>query len=399
MGPHGAGAQQGRRAAHSRRRGIDGRKHAMSGVRVLVGTRKGAFILASDGRRQHWEITGPHFGGWEIYHLKGSPVDPNLLYASQSSGWFGQVLQRSNDGGRTWGPVGNKFVYEGAPGTHLWYDGTPHPWEFKRVWHLEPSLTDRDTVYAGAEDAALFRSTDAGQSWQELPALRTHDSGSRWQPGAGGMCLHTILLDPVNRDRMFIAISAAGAFRTDDGAKTWRPINQGLRSEGIPDPTAEVGHCVHRIAMHRSRPDVLFMQKHWDVMRSDNAGESWREVSGNLPTDFGFVIDVHAHEPETIYVVPIKSDSEHYPPDGRLRVFRSRTGGQDWEPLTKGLPQSNCYVNVLRDAMAIDALDSCGVYFGTTGGQVYASADAGDSWMPIVHDLPAVVSVEVQTLP
>jgi hypothetical protein len=211
-------------------------------------------------------------------------------------------------------------------------------------------------------------------------------------------CLHTILLDPTRPERMFIAISAAGAFRSDDAGKTWTAINQGLRSQYIPDPTAEVGHCVHRIAMHRSRPDVLFMQKHWDVMRSDNAGDLWHEVSGNLPTDFGFVVDVHAHEPETVYVVPIKSDSEHYPPDGKLRVYRSRTGGNEWEALTNGLPQQDCYVNVLRDGMAVDALDPCGVYFGTTGGQVYASANAGDSWVPIVRDLPAVLSVEVQTL-
>ena len=370
----------------------------MSGVRVLGGTKKGAFILTSDGNRERWNVDGPHFGGWEIYHVKGSPADPNRLYASQSSSWFGQVMHRSSDGGRTWETVGNKFEYEGVPGTHQWYDGTPHPWEFKRVWHLEPSPTNPDHVYAGVEDAALFLSTDAAATWQELRGLRGHGSGPRWQPGAGGLCLHTILIDPSNRDRIYIAISAAGAFRSDDGGKTWKAINQGLRSQYIPDPDAEVGHCVHRIAMHRSRPDVLFMQKHWDVMRTDNAGESWTEVSGNLPSDFGFVIDVHAHEPETIYVVPIKSDSEHYPPDGKLRVYRSRSGGNEWEALTKGLPQRDCYVNVLRDAMAVDTLDACGVYFGTTGGQVYCSADAGDNWTAIVRDLPPVVSVEVQTL-
>jgi photosystem II stability/assembly factor-like uncharacterized protein len=371
----------------------------MSGVRVLVGTRKGAFILTSDEKREKWDVTGPHFGGWEIYHLKGSPVNPNRLYASQSSGWFGQIVHRSDDGGVTWETVGNELVYDGVPGTHQWYDGTAHPWEFTRIWHLEPSLTDPDTIYAGVEDAALFRSTDAGQTWQELSGLREHGTGSSWQPGAGGLCLHTIILDPTNPERIIIAISAAGAFRTDDGGKTWLPINQGLQSEYIPDPEAEVGHCVHHIAMHPSRPNVLFMQKHWDVMRSDNAGDSWHEVSGNLPSDFGFVVDVHAHEPDTIYVVPIKSDSEHYPPEGKLRVYRSRTGGNEWEALTNGLPQSDCYVNVLRDAMAVDTLESCGVYFGTTGGQVYVSPDSGDNWLTIVRDLPAVLSVEVQTLP
>jgi hypothetical protein len=370
----------------------------MSGVRLLVGTRKGAFVLTADGTREHWDVSGPHFAGWEMYHLKGSPVDPDRLYASQSSGWFGQQIQRSNDGGRTWEPAGNAFVYDGVPGTHQTFDGSPHPWEFKRAWHLEPSLTDPATVYAGVEDAALFRSTDGAETWHELPGLRGHGSGSSWQPGAGGLCLHTVILDPGNPNRMFIAISAAGAFRTDDGGASWRAINRGLRSEGIPDPDAEVGHCVHHIAHHPSRPGVLFMQKHWDVMRSDNAGDSWQEVSGNLPTDFGFAIDVHAHEPETIYVLPIKSDSEHFPPEGKLRVYRSRTGGHEWEALTDGLPQRDCYVNVLRDAMSVDALDSCGVYFGTTGGQVYASRDGGDHWTAIVRDLPPVLSVEAQTL-
>jgi hypothetical protein len=366
---------------------------------VLVGTRKGAFVLSADAKRESWEVNGPYFAGWEMYHVKGSPADPNRIYASQSTGWFGQLIQRSNDGGATWEPVGNAFNYEGVPDTHQWYDGTPHPWEFARVWHLEPSLSDPDTVLAGVEDAALFRSTDGGQNWQELAGLRTQDNGPSWQPGAGGMCLHTIIVDPSNAERIFVAISAAGAFRSEDGGNSWRPVNRGLRSEGIPDEDAEVGHCVHRLAMHPSRPNVLYMQKHWDVMRTDNAGDSWQEVSGDLPTDFGFAIDVHAHEPETVYVVPIKSDSEHFPLDGQLRVYRSRTAGNEWEPLTKGLPQQNCYVNVLRDAMAVDSLDSCGVYFGTTGGQVYVSADAGDSWEPIVRDLPAVLSVEVQTLP
>ncbi|MBV8066734.1 MAG: exo-alpha-sialidase, partial [Candidatus Eremiobacteraeota bacterium] len=363
----------------------------MSLVRVLVGTRKGAFIMTADGKRQDWKIDGPHFAGWEIYHVKASPADTNRLYASQTSSWFGQIVQRSDDGGRTWTPVDNRFVYDGTPGTHLWYDGTPHPWEFARVWHFEPSPADPDLLYAGVEDAALFHSTDGGRSWQELAGLRTHPSAGSWQPGAGGMCLHTILLDPQRHGRMFVAISAAGAFRSDDGGTTWRPINKGLKSNSIPQQEAEVGHCVHRIAMHRSNPNVLFMQKHWDVMRSDDAGDSWREVSGNLPTDFGFPIDVHAHEPETIYVVPIKSDSEHFPIDGRLQVYRSRTGGDEWEALTSGLPQQNCYVNVLRDAMAVDSLDSCGIYFGTTGGQVYVSADSGDSWTAIVHDLPPVL--------
>lgn len=394
----------------------------MTAIRILVGTRKGAFILTSDSSRKKWSIDGPHFGGWEIYHMKASPVEPERIFASQTSSWFGQIIQRSDDGGKTWSQPGsegadekataggmpqgesNMFVYDtsektGKPlTTHQWYDGTQHPWEFARVWHLEPSLDDADTCYAGVEDAALFRTTDGGTTWQELAGLRGHESGPDWAPGAGGMCLHTIVLDPANKDRIYCAISAAGAFRSDDGGATWKPINQGLHSEYIPNPTAEVGHCVHRIAIHPSNPNTLYMQKHWDVMRSDDGGDSWREVSGNLPSDFGFPVAVHAHDPETIYVIPILSDSLHYPPEGKLRVYRSRTGGEEWEALTKGLPQEHCYVNVLRDAMAVDTADPCGIYFGTTGGQVYASNDSGDSWEAIVRDLPAVLSVEAQTI-
>jgi hypothetical protein len=371
----------------------------MGAIRVLVGTRKGAFIIHSDAARKRWRIDGPLFAGWEIYHMVGSPADPDRLFASQCSSWFGQVIQRSDDGGRNWEAVGNEFAYAGPTGTHQWYDGSQKPWEFKRVWHLEPAPDDPDTVWAGIEDAALFRSTDGGRSWQEFAGLRNHGSGPGWMPGAGGMCLHTILLDPRRPARITIAISAAGAFRSDDGGSTWKPINRGLRSEQIPDPTAEVGHCVHRIAAHRSRPEVLFMQKHWDVMRSDDAGDNWHEVSGNLPSDFGFPIVVHAHEPDTIYVIPIQSDSLHYVADKKLRVYRSRSGGNDWEALTRGLPQKHCYVNVLRDAMAVDSLTPCGVYFGTTGGQVYGSPDSGDSWQTLARNLPAVLSVEVQTLP
>lgn len=394
---------------------------AMTGVRVLVGTRKGAFVLEADGQRKDWTVSGPYFGGWELYHVTGSPADPDRLYASQSTGWFGQIIQRSDDGGKTWmqpgTPAGeptttpdgmpkaesNKFVYDENPTTgkplttHQFYDGTQHPWEFKRVWHLEPSLTDVDTVYAGIEDAALFKSTDGGQNWKELAGLRDQQ-GEKWAPGAGGMGLHTIILDPTHPNRIFVAISSAGAFRSDDAGKTWKVTTKGLKSKYMPDPTAEVGFCVHRIAHNPKKPNTLYMQLHWDVMRSDDAGDNWYEISGNLPTDFGFPIEVHPHEPDTVYVVPILSDSEHYPPEGKLRVYRSKTGGNEWEALTNGLPQENCYVNILRDAMSTDSLDSAGIYFGTTGGQVYCSPDGGDHWSAIVHDLPPVVSVEVQTL-
>ena len=371
----------------------------MSSVRVFVGTRKGAFILSADGSRKNWQVEGPLFPGLEIFHMKASPVNPDRIYASQASEWFGQVIQRSDDGGKTWHAVGNKFLYEGDPGNHQFYDGSPVPWKFKKVWLLEPSLFDADTVYAGVEDAALFVSTDGGDNWQELASLR-EIQGHDWTPGAGGLCLHSILQNPANPNQLFVAISAAGVFRTNDAGETWQAINKGLRSNyELPEGDAEVGHCVHGIAMHPEHPDVLYMQKHWDVMRSDNSGDSWYEVSGNLPSDFGFPVIVHPHEPETIYVVPIKSDSEHYPPEGKLRVYRSRTGGNEWEALTDGLPQENCYVNILRTAMAVDLLEPTGIYFGTSGGQVYASADEGDHWSAIVRDLPQVLSVEVQTKP
>ena len=365
----------------------------MSKVRVLVGTRKGAFILTSDGKREKWDVSGPHFAGWEMYHLKGSPADPNRIYASQTSGWFGQIIQRSDDGGKTWHQPGtppgeaktpdgmpkgesNKFAYDAgrrrrsprisgttarsipgsSSGCGISSRRSPIPTRFTPAWKTPPS-------------SARPTAARTGRNCPACAATAPARSGSRAR--AACACTPSFSI-PAIRKRMYIAISAAGAFRTDDGGKTWKPINKGLRSQYIPDQDAEVGHCVHHIAMNPKRPGVLFMQKHWDVMRSDDAGDNWKEVSGNLPTDFGFVIDVHAHEPETIYVVPIKSDSEHYVHGGKLRVYRSKTGGNEWEALTKGLPQKDCYVNVLRDAMAVDSLDNCGVYFGTTGGQVYA---------------------------
>jgi photosystem II stability/assembly factor-like uncharacterized protein len=371
----------------------------MGGVRVLLGTKKGAFILTSNEDRRDWKVQGPLFGGWEVMHLSGSPANPDRIFASQWTDWHGQVIQRSDDGGQTWTPVGNDFSYEGETGTHQWYDGTPHPWEFKRVWHLQPAPGDPNIVYAGVEDAALFRSEDGGENWSELAALRTHSTGETWAPGAGGMCLHTILLDPANPDRIVVAISAAGAFRSDDGGRSWEVATGGLSSSFLPEPEAPIGHCIHKLAMHPSQPDTLFMQKHWHVCRSDDAGRNWRQVGEGLPSDFGFPIVVHPHEPETIYVVPILSDAEHYPPEGKLRVYRSRTGGGSWEALTAGLPQANCYQNVLRDAMAVDTLERCGVYVGTTGGQLFASANEGDEWSVIADSLPRILSVEVQTLP
>jgi hypothetical protein len=266
------------------------------------------------------------------------------------------------------------------------------------VWHLKPAASDPDTVLAGVEDAALFRSVDGGQSWSELSGLREHGSGPRWQPGAGGMCLHSILPDPRDTDLMLVAISAAGVFRTDDGGKSWRASNRGLVSEGIPDPDAEVGHSVHKLARHPARPDPVYMQKHWDVMRSDDGGEHWVDIGGNLPTDFGFVVDVHAHEPEIVYVLP----SPATPSTSHRRASCGCTAAAAVERVGAAHERAaaaELLRHVLRDAMAVDRLDECGVYFGTTGGQVYASPDGGDSWTALVRDLPAVLSVEVQRLP
>lgn len=371
----------------------------MGGVRVLVGTAKGLFTATSDEARREWSMVGPEFGGWQVMHAKASPANPQRIWASVWTDWHGQVVHRSDDGGATWETVGNDFAYEGDPGEHPWYDGTPRPWTFKRIWHFEPSPDEPDTVWAGAEDAALFKSTDGGASWSDVAAFRTGNTPEAWGPGAGGLCLHTILIDPNGSGRMYAAVSAAGALRSDDHGATWKLINDGLHSDYLPEPGAPVGHCVHNLAMHPANPDTVFMQKHWHVCRSDDGGERWNKVSGNLPTDFGFPIAVHAREPETIYVVPIESDAEHYPPDGKLRVYRSRSGGETWEALTEGLPQANFRQNILRDAMSVDTLDPCGVYFGSTGGSLFASSDDGDSWTAVAEHLPRILSVEAQVVP
>ena len=326
----------------------------MSKVRVLVGTKKGAFVLTSDGKREKWEVSGPHFAGWEIYHLKGSPADPNRLYASQTSGWFGQMIQRSDDGGKTWFQPGtppgeatalgwprpkgesNKFVYDTSPQTgaplttHQFYDGTQHPVGVQA--RLAPgAIADRSRygLCRASKTQRFLKPPTAARPGKNSPDC-ADTPPAKWQPGAGGMCLHTIVLDPKNANRIFVAISAAGAFRSDDGGKNWKPINKGLKSPyQLPDPDAEVGHCVHRIARQFPRPERAVHAKTLGRDALVDAGDTWSEVSGNLPTDFGFVIDVHAHEPKTIYVVPIKSDSEHFPLDGKLRVYRSRAAAMN----------------------------------------------------------------------
>ncbi|MEW6045462.1 MAG: exo-alpha-sialidase [Bacillota bacterium] len=368
-------------------------------LRLLVGTSKGGFILTSDAARKQWEIQGPLFEGWEVYHLQASPSSPDRMWASLWTAWYGNVIQQSRDGGQTWQAAGNAFELEPPLHAYKALGGATQAWRFRRVWKLAPAPPDPygpDALLAGAEDAAIFRSADGGQTWQELPGLRQHPTHEHWEPGAGGLCLHTLLIDPSNPRRLFAAISAAGAFRSDDGGQTWRPINRGLRSIHTPDPEPEAGYCVHCLAVHPARPHVLFMQKHPGVYRSDDAGESWRNVSEGLPSSFGFPIAVHAHEPDTVYVIPMKDDERHFPIDGALKVWRSRDGGGTWEPLARGLPGRHFYGNVLRGAMAVDRLDPCGVYFGTTTGELYASRDGGESWEALASHLPRILSVEAQ---
>lgn len=381
----------------------------MPHVRLLVGTRKGGFIISAGADRRRWEVAGPFFEGWEVFHVQASSADPDRPYASAWTAWYGQAVHRSTDGGRTWHAVSNRFDYD-PPAEPLESPPARHPrWKFKRVWHLAPvpagsgstnaPAADQETLFAGVEDAALFRSDDAGHSWTELSPLRLHPSRHLWEPGNGGLCLHTILSDPSNPRRVYAAISAAGPFRSDDGGQSWRPINRGLPSPHMAEEQPEAGHCVHKMALHPSRPWVLFQQNHWGVWRSDDAGESWRSIGEGLPSTFGFPIAVHAHEPDTIYVVPMTDDERHYPIGGALAVWRSRDGGGSWQPLGRGLPDRHCYVDVLRDGLAVDGLDPCGVYVGATGGQVYASRDSGDTWDAVALHLPAVLSVEAQTLP
>jgi len=370
-------------------------------VRVLVGTRKGGFVLTSDASRRAWTIEGPLLEGCEVFHLQASSLDPDRLYASVWTPWFGNVIQRSDDGGRTWTALESKFQYVPPVESYKGLSGQPETWQFRRTWTLKPVANPGggETLLAGVEDAALFQSLDDGATWTEFSALRHHPSHSDWEPGAAGCCLHTVVPDPEVPQRLYVAISAAGVFRSDDGGASWRSMNKGLRADWIADPAnAEAGYCVHRLALHPARPHVLFQQNHCGVYRSDDRGETWQEITEGLPSEFGFPIVIHAHEPDTVYVVPMTSAERRYPPEGCLRVYRSRDGGGTWEPLGNGLPDRHCYVNVLRGAMAVDQLDPCGVYFGTTGGQVFGSRDSGDSWAILADNLPRVLSVEVQTL-
>ena len=353
---------------------------------VLVGTTKGAFVFSSDAARERWTVDGPHFPGEAVYSIAYDQRSgrSRLLVGVHSNHW-GATIRLSDDLGATWtGPERQAVRFPEDSGLSL-----------AQVWQILPGRADEpDVVYCGVEPAALFRSDDAGESWAPVDGLLHHEHRPRWMPGGGGLCLHTIVLDPKNRDRMAIAISTAGFYRTDDGGATWRPRNGGVRAVFLPDKYPEFGQCVHKVTHHPSRPERLFLQNHWGLYRSDDWGDSWNDVANGVPSDFGFAIQSHPHEPDTVYAIPIQSDEFRVVPGGQLRVFRSRDAGGSWQPLGNGLPQANAYESVLRDGLAVDTHDPAGVYFGTRSGKLYGSATAGEQWTELADSLPPICSVK-----
>lgn len=354
-------------------------------VVLLVGTLKGAFLYRSTSRRARWDVCGPYLPGHAVYALAyDARRDRRRIWASASSMHWGAVLVRSDDFGRTWTrPEQANVRFPADSGLAL-----------KQIWQVCPGRADEpDTLYCGVEPAALFRSDDGGGSWAPVRGLLDHPHRAGWQPGGGGLCLHTILPDPASRERMWVAISTGGLYRTDDGGRTWVAKNKGIRAEFLPERHPEFGQCVHKVVRHPARPESLFLQNHWGLYRSDDAGESWRDVARGVPSEFGFAMAIHPHDPDTVYVVPLESDAFRCTPDGKLRVYRTRNGGRSWEALTRGLPQKGAFETVLRDALATDTLDPAGVYFGTRSGKLFGSRNGGASWDLVADGLPPVVCV------
>ena len=351
---------------------------------VLVGTMKGAFLLRSDRSRRSWDVGGPHFPGEPVYAMAlDDRAGRRRLWAAPENPYYGATLKRSDDFGRTWSELASPLRFPEATEASL-----------KRIWQIRPGRTDEaDTLYCGVEPAALFESDDAGESWALVQGLWDHPHRAEWQPGQGGLCLHTILPDPSRPDRMLVAVSAAGVYRTEDGGRSWRTSHQGVRAQFLPDPHPEFGQCVHKVAHHPGEPDRYFIQNHWGLYRSDDGGNNWADITNGVPSDFGFCMAVHPHDPATVYIVPIESDTYRCTPQGKLRVYRTRNAGKTWRPLTKGLPQKDALETVLRDALATDTADPAGIYFGTRSGKVYASRDDGDSWEQIAGGLPPVVCI------
>ena len=355
-------------------------------VLVLVGTMKGAFLFRSNGARARWDSSGPHFPGHAVYAMAfDGRAGRRRLWASTQSMHWGAVLRTSDDFGATWTNPEQANV-KFPPDTGL---------ALANIWQLRPGPPQEPNVlWCGVEPAALFESRDGGETWDLVRGLHDHPDRARWEPGGGGLCLHTILPDPANRDRMLVAISTGGVYRTEDGGRTWRSRNQGVRADFLPDKHPEFGQCVHKVALNPKRPETLFLQNHWGLYRSDDFGDHWFDVANGVPSDFGFPMVVHPHDPEVAYIVPLESDLFRATPEGRLRVYRTRDGGATWEALANGLPQDHAYETVLRDGMAADVLDPAGVYFGTRSGKLYGSPDGGASWARLADGLPPVVCVK-----
>ena len=348
---------------------------------LLIGTRKGLFLLRSADRRK-WKMSGPFLSGKEINHATYDPRN-GRVYATANDAWFGCELTWSEDLGETWQSAKQNPSFPETSGLKL-----------ERIWHIEPGPGAAPAVlYAGVAPAALFRTDDGGETWREVTGLAQHPTRPHWHPGAGGLCLHSIVLDARSPRRMFVGISAVGVFRSEDGGETWTPRNRGTRAEFLPDKYPEYGQCVHKLLPGAGQPDLLFQQNHCGVYRSSDAGDSWQEITAGLPSDFGFPLAVHPRQSETIFVIPLKGAEFRCPPGGHLRVFCSKNGGKSWEALSNGLPQENTFLGIYREGMATDTLDPCGVFFGTNTGKLFGSADEGNSWQLIADNLPPIFSV------
>jgi hypothetical protein len=351
---------------------------------------KGAFLLWSDEKRKKWRADGPHFRGESVYAMAhDNRAGRHRTFAATRSFYWGGVLRSSDDYGRNWSsPERQNVRFPTDSGLAL-----------VQIWQVTPGRpSEPDVLYCGVEPAALFESRDAGESWEPVEGLLNHEQRPQWQPGAGGLCLHTIIPDPQNAKRMLIAISAAGVYRTDDGGKTWKPRNVGVRAEFLPDKYPEFGQCVHKVVHHPARPERLFLQNHWGLYRSENWGDSWTDIANGVPSDFGFAMTMHPKDADTVYIVPLESDQFRCTPEAKLRVYKTSNAGASWEPMTDGLPQSGAYETVLRDALVSDSLDPAGVYFGTRSGKLFGSSDEGESWHEIADGLPPVVCVKTATL-
>jgi len=357
-------------------------------VLVLVGTRKGAFVFRSDAKRKNWRIDGPHFKGTQVHHLAHDPRDAGTLLAAATSDWWGPAVHRSRDWGKNWEASKDGIRYGADSGLSV-----------TRVWNVCPGrASEPGVVYAGVEPAGLFRSEDGGASWTENLGLNRHATRSQWTPGGGGLMVHTIVPDPSRADRMHIAISVAGAFRTDDGGRTWLPRNKGTIADFRPDKYPEVGMCVHKLVMAPGKPDLLYQQNHCGVYRSEDAGDSWTDISKGLPSRFGFGIAMHPHDTKTIWVIPAIGPEARYCPSGCLAAYRSTNGGRTWQKQAKGLPARNAYVLVLREGMASDSCDPAGVYFGTQAGQLFYTRNEGKEWHLMADSLPSILSVEAAVI-